>query len=108
MATNEISQGSCAAETSKSSNEMSPQQQQQQHQTATPTLNNLLRTDGAVTPGTPVYNIAPQGPQPQNVQQQMQIPAHIQHMLVPPQPNFSSPQKFWGVLHNFEQDTTQT
>ncbi|KAL3998135.1 hypothetical protein ACH3XW_13800 [Acanthocheilonema viteae] len=92
MATNEISQGSCAAETSKSSNEMSPQQQQQQHQTATPTLNNLLRTDGAVTPGTPVYNIAPQGPQPQNVQQQMQIPAHIQHMLVPPQPNFSSPQ----------------
>uniref|UniRef100_A0A1I8EG09 Uncharacterized protein n=1 Tax=Wuchereria bancrofti TaxID=6293 RepID=A0A1I8EG09_WUCBA len=90
MATNATSQGPCAAETPKSSSEMSPQQQQQQHQTATPTLNNLLRTEGAVTPGTPVYNMVPQGPQPQNVQQQMQIPPHIQHMLVPPQPNFSS------------------
>ncbi|VDO36328.1 unnamed protein product [Brugia timori] len=90
MATNATSQGPCAAETPKSSSEMSPQQQQQQHQTATPTLNNLLRTEGAVTPGTPVYNMIPQGPQPQNVQQQMQIPPHIQHMLVPPQPNFSS------------------
>ncbi|KAK6105329.1 hypothetical protein QQG55_19825 [Brugia pahangi] len=94
MATNATSQGPCAAETPKSSSEMSPQQQQQQHQTATPTLNNLLPsgTEGAVTPGTPVYNMIPQGPQPQNVQQQMQIPPHIQHMLVPPQPNFSSSQ----------------
>lgn len=45
-------------------------------------------TDGTGTSGTPVYNMAPQGSQPQNVQQQMQIPPHIQHMLVP-QANFS-------------------
>lgn len=58
-------------------------------------------TDGAVAPGTPVYNMAPQGPQPQNVQQQMQIPPHIQHMLVPPQPNFSSPVGFNSFRHFF-------
>ncbi|VDK74020.1 unnamed protein product [Litomosoides sigmodontis] len=90
MATNATSQGSCAADAPKSSSEMSPQQQQQQQQMATPTLNNLLRTDGAVTSGTSVYNMTPQGSQPQSVQQQMQIPPHIQHMLVPPQTNFSS------------------
>ncbi|KAM3721649.1 Tripartite terminase subunit [Dirofilaria immitis] len=90
MATNATSQGTCAAEILKSSNEMSSQQQQQQHPTATPTLNNLLRTDGGITPGTSVYNVTPQGPQSQNVQQQMQIPPHIQHMLIPAQPNFSS------------------
>ncbi|VDN03515.1 unnamed protein product [Thelazia callipaeda] len=94
MATNAITQDTRSAESLKSNSEMSPQQQQQQQRTTTPTLNNLLPSgnDSSGAPGTPAYSLTPQGSQhqPQNVQPQMQIPPHMQHMIAPPQPNFAT------------------